>query len=130
MANNLTNYAESALLKHILGIASFAMPTGAYLALFTADPTETGSLVAEVTGGSYARQAITWGAEANGTVTNSADIAFPAATAAWGTITHVAIMDASVAGNALYVGALTASKNVANTDQFKVLAGQLSVSLD
>ena len=130
MANNLTNYGESALVKHLVGKAAFTMPATVYVSLHTADPTETGSTAAELVGNAYVRQAVAWGAEASGTIANSADIVWAAATASWGTITHIGICDAATAGNMLVYGALTASKAVGNADQFKLAASALSVGLD
>jgi len=99
-----------------------------YLALYTDDPTDadTGT---EISGGSYARQSITFGAPSNGTSTNSAAIEFPAATANWGVITHVGIRDALTSGNLLYHTALDASKTINNGDIFKILTSNLSVTL-
>lgn len=131
MANNLTDYLEKKLLDHCLGVASYTMPTTIYLALFTSDPTETGVAGAEVSGNAYARQSIAFSATTSGTGTtsNSADVTFPAATASWGTITHIGLMDAETTGNMLWYGPLTTSKAVATSDQFKVGATKLSISL-
>ena len=99
------------------------------MALFTTDPTDAGTGT-EVSGGSYARQSISWNTPASGAVTNSADVTFPQATADYGTVTHIGIYDASSAGNLLYHGALSASKSVTTNDTFIVEAGDLSISLD
>lgn len=130
MPNNLTNYGESALVKHLVGKAAFTMPTTVYVSLHTADPTETGSMAAELVGNAYARQAVTWGIEAGGTIANSAELAWAIATGAWGIITHIGICDAAVAGNMLVFGTLSAAKTVASGDQFKMAASALSVTLD
>lgn len=53
--------------------------------------------VTESTGGSYARQAITWAAASGGTRTNSAQLSIPIA--AGQTIQSVGVWDASTAGN-------------------------------
>ena len=64
-----------------------------------------------------------------GLIDNVAEIAFTTATAGWGTVTDVAIVDtASGAGNILYYGALTASKVVNSGDTFKFNAGDLDVT--
>lgn len=102
---NLTNYAEKKLLDHTLAKASYTMPSAVYLALFTASPGETGSLTAEVSGGSYARVELTSKMAATvlgtGILTNSAVVTFAVASAAWGSITHVGVCDASSSGNVL-----------------------------
>ena len=94
-------YLRSRLLKHALAIASYTMPTNTYLALFTVDPTINNSGT-EVVGGSYARQLIDWGTEANGEVANDATVAFTNLPAC--TITHWGIYDASTVGNLLFLG--------------------------
>jgi hypothetical protein len=128
MANNLTNYAENKVLNHILGVAAFTMPT-VYLALFTADPTEAGTGT-EVSGGAYARKAIAFTTATTGATSNSADVLFDTATASWGTITHVGLMDALTGGNMLWYGALSTAKTVPSGDQFKMAATKLSVSIE
>lgn len=77
-----------------------AMPAWTpYLALFVGDPLAGG---AEVTGGGYARQPVTFGLPSGYTMTNTALVAFPTPTGAWGgagvALTHAAIMDAAVGG--------------------------------
>lgn len=128
MANNLTNYAESKLLDHILGKTSYTKPT-TYVALFTAAPGEAGGGT-EVSGGSYARVALSSTAASSGVADNDVAITFPVASAGWGTITHVAIMDASSGGNMLMYAALDASKVVASGDQFSFAAGALDFTLE
>jgi hypothetical protein len=106
-------------------------PTSLYVGLLTANPTDS-TAGTEVTGGSYARVAVTsslanWaGTQAaastvassgtSGTTSNNAAITFPAPTANWGTITGVGIYDATTAGNLLIYSALTTSKTVNNGD--------------
>jgi len=124
----MTDYLEDKLLNHTFRNLAFTPPTTVYLALFTAAPGETGGGT-EVSGGDYARQAITFGAPSpSGTIKNSADITFPTATADWGTITHVAIMDAATAGNMLVYGALTVQKVVGTGDIFRVTTNNLTVT--
>jgi hypothetical protein len=127
MANNLSNFAENELLDHILGVGSYTMPT-VYVALYTTDPTDadTGT---EVSGGAYARQTVTFSASSGGATSNPTKVTFPAATASWGTITHIGLRDAATAGNLLWHGALSTSKAVATDDTFEIGATKLSVSL-
>lgn len=131
--SQLSNYAEKKLLDHLLGKAAYTMPTTVYLALFTADPGEAGGLTAEVTAGGYARLAITSlmtaTDAATGTSTSTGAITIGPATAGWGTITHVAIMDAATAGNTLLYGPLASAKTIASGDSFQMAAGQLSAVL-
>lgn len=130
----MSNYLENKLQDHVLGGPDYARPATVYVALFTADPGETGA-TGEVSGGSYARAAVTnnstnWPAASGGVKSNGTTITFPTATASWGTITHMAIFDAATAGNMLYHGALSASKTVGNGDTFDFPAGNISITFD
>lgn len=130
----LSNYLEDKILRYILRAnnGSLVSPSTVYLGLFTADPADV--IASEVTGGSYARKAITFNdPTTNGTAmrcSNSAVITFPQATASWGTITHFGIFDALSGGNLLVTGALSASKAVANTDTIEFAAGSITVDTD
>ena len=134
MANNLANYAENKVLELLVGKTAFTTPT-AYVALFTAAPSDTGGGT-EVSGGSYARKSTAgadWAAASGGSIQNANDIVFTTASADWGTVTHVALIDSSTSGgsnNYLWWGPLTASKVVNNGDIFKFLAGTLVMTLD
>ncbi|WP_051324003.1 phage tail fiber protein [Candidatus Solirubrobacter pratensis] len=128
MANNLTNFTETELLKWLLNLTPAYTPGATKLALYTVTPGEAGGGT-EVSGGSYVRQSITWGAVTSGTVSNSADITFPSATADWGTITGIGIWD-NGGTNMLWYGPLTAAKTIATGEIFKVLSANLTVSLD
>ena len=107
-------------------------PATLHYALFTATPSDAGGGT-EVTGGSYARVAVTSSAAnmaatngatlttnpstgTTGTTSNNAAVTFPAPTANWGTITSFAVFDAATGGNMLIYGALSASKTVNNGD--------------
>lgn len=124
----MSNYLENALINLTIRNTAYTAPTTVYLALYTTDPTDadTGT---EVTGGSYARQSITFGAPSNGVSTNSAAIEYPAATASYGTVTNIGIRDALTGGNLLYHAPLATSKTVATGDIFRISAGNLSVTL-
>ena len=98
----------------------------AYVALFTTATTDAGGGT-EVSGGGYARQLVGLSAAsgAGGSTSNAADITFPTATADWGTVTHVAIMDAATLGNMIMHSPLDASKAIATGDTFKINATEL-----
>lgn len=120
-------------------------PASYYVALNTAACSDS-STGTEVTGGSYARVAVSraeasWkgthgsatGASSgtNGTISNAAAITFPAPTANWGTITHFAIYDASTSGNMVLCQALTTSKTVNNGDAAPAFAiDALTIQID
>jgi hypothetical protein len=125
-----THYLSDAVLNEVLRNVEYAQAATVYVALFTT-PTDKNGGGTEVSGGGYARQAVTFGAPGAGVdgrkVANSAEVAFPVATADWGTITHVAIFDAASGGNMLYQGAMEAAKTINTNDQLKFAVGDLSV---
>ena len=103
----------------------------AYVALFTTATTDAGGGT-EVSGGGYARQlaGLSAASGAGGLTSNTADITFPTATADWGTVTDVAIMDAATAGNMIMHSPLDASKAIATGDTFKINATELVCTID
>ena len=124
----MSNYLENALINVTLRATVYTAPTTVYVALYTTDPTDA-DVGTEVTGGSYARQSVTFAAPSNGVSTNSADVTFPTCTLAWGTVTHIGIRDASTSGNLLYHTPLDVSKTISIGDIFKITTGNLSVTL-
>ena len=124
----MSNYLENALINATLRNTGYTSPSVVYLALYTSDPTDSDTGT-EVSGGSYARQSITFGAPSNGVTTNSAAIEFPQATGSWGTVSYVGIRDALTTGNLLYHTALDSSKTIESGDIFKISIGSLSVTL-
>ena len=123
-----SNYLENALINAVLRNTSYTSPATVYVSLYVSDPTDADSGT-EVSGGSYARTAVTFGAPSNGVSTNSADVTFPTATAAWGSVTHIGIHDASTGGNLLFHAPLDTSKTIDSGDIFKITSGNLSVTL-
>ena len=124
----ISNYLENALVNATLRNTTYTSVATVYVSLFTSDPTDadTGT---EVSGGSYARTAVTFAAPSNGVTTNSADVTFPTCTAAWGVVGWIGINDASTAGNLLYHSPLDTSKTIDSGDIFKISTGNLSVTL-
>lgn len=124
----MTDYTEERVLKHFAGISSFTMPTSIFLALHTATPGEAGSSN-EVSGGSYARQAITftWNSGSS-RVENTAQVAFTNMPAA--TVSHWSIKDASTAGNTLFYGAFSASRTTSSGDELRLAAAALQLTAD
>ena len=121
---SLTNYGENGMLN------LFRVNTTYYLALFTSTPGEGGDLTSEVSGGSYARQAVTFGTPADGIVQNSAVVEFPAATDTWGTVAYWALCDAASGGNAWWFGSITVPKTITAGDIYRIPVGSLSLSVD
>jgi hypothetical protein len=131
---NLTNYAENKLIDHVLGEAgeTYTGPSSVFVALCTADPgeTATGSTLTEPSGGAYSRMEVLFGVAADRATANTTSIAFNTATVGWGTISHFAICDALVTGNALAYGVLAASKRVLVDGEFSVALGDLDLSFN
>ena len=137
----MTDFLENKLIDFLfrgqaLGITGASAgagsgPTTLYFGLLTAAPSDS-SAGTEVSGGSYARVSVAstlanWaGTQAaastsassgtSGTTSNNGTVTFPAPTANWGTITHMAVFDASSGGNMLIYSALATSKTVNNGD--------------
>ena len=124
----ISNYLENALINGTLRATNFTAPAAVYVSLHTADPTDAGT-GAEVSGGSYVRQAAPSGAPSNGASTTTADITYPQATASYGTVGWIGIWDASTSGNLLYHTPLNTSKTIDTGDIFKITSGSLTVTL-
>lgn len=106
MAGSKSNYLEDKMLDHVLGGPDYTRPATLYFGLFTAEPNEAGTGT-EVTGGSYARVAVTnnatnFPASSGSQKQNGTPVTFVAATADWGTIVAVGVFDASSSGNMLF----------------------------
>jgi hypothetical protein len=126
----MTNYLESKVAQHVLKNTAYTPPTTLYIALHTADPTEVGN-VSEVTTGAYAtyaRKAVTLGAESGGSCVSAADLTWDTMPAI--TISHISVWDALTGGNSLLYGALGASKTMASGDSFRLASGQITLGFD
>jgi hypothetical protein len=125
----MSNYLENALINATLRNTSYTSPSTVYVGLYTTDPGE-GNTGTEVSGGSYARVAVTFSAPSNGVSTNTGAVTFPTATNTWGTITHIGILDALTSGNLLYYTALDSTRSILSGDIFTISIGNLSVTLE
>lgn len=125
---SFSNYLETELLDHVFTNSAYTSPTTVYVSLHTANPDEDASGT-EVSGGGYVRQSGSFSVTGN-TATTTAAVEYPTATADYGTVTHVAIWDASTAGNMLAYAALTASKTISTGDVFRIPTGDLDITLD
>lgn len=113
------------IIDHIFRNQAFTPPTTIYCSLHTADPAETGAN--ECTGGSYARQSVTFSAASGGASSNSGALNFTGMPAC--TVTHVALWSLVSGGNCLMEGALTSSKAVGAGDTFQIAIGDLDLSM-
>lgn len=127
----MSDYLESAVLAHTLGVVPYAAPSAVYVALFTVAPTDAGGGT-EVAGGSYGRQAATFAVSGDDptTAVNSAQVNFPQATGTWGVVVAAGIYDATTDGNLLYWADLVSPKEVVPGSDFYFPAGDLEITLD
>ena len=130
-AGALADYAENKVVDALIRAQAIGTPATWYATLYTTCPTDS-TAGTEVTGGSFARVAITAGltqwagtqsagsttasSGTNGTTSNNASITFPAPTANWGVVTCWGLTDASTAGNIWIYSALTVNKTINNGD--------------
>jgi hypothetical protein len=133
---SMSNSTENDALKAFLQGTDPSYRAGAtqYLALFTADPGETASLVAEATYTGYARVALTkstaW-TDGGSTFTNAALVQFGACTAGTNTISHFAVVDTASGAVAMMIsGSLSSSLAVSTGIQPQFAIGALSVGAD
>lgn len=134
MAGSKSDYLENEILDHVLGGADYSRPGTVYIALYTVAPTDAGGGT-EVTGGDYARVAVTnnttnWPAASSGSKSNGTAFTFTQATADWGTVVAFGILDALTSGNLLYWGDLTASKSVESGDTAEFAASGITITED
>ena len=130
----LSNSAEKLLLDFMMTTGTATRPTAWYVALYTSAPDDasTGSTGGtEVSGNGYSRQAVTFAAAATpgGTTTSTDAQSFTASGGDFGTVTHMAIIDASSGGNMLWHGALTTSRTVNDGDTLTFSAGNIDLTL-
>jgi len=126
--SEMSNYLETKILDYVLRDTADWAPATVYLALHTADPAEDAS-GAEVSGGSYARQACAFDAThaTGGNTANTSAESFTGMPAC--TVSHIGIWDHASAGNLLFYTDVTASKTVASGDTISVAAGAVTVTL-
>ena len=127
----MSNYLENKVLDYVLRDQADWAPTAVYLSLHTANPDEDGSGT-EVSGGSYARQAITFNAAhaTNGTIDNSSEETFTNMPGV--AVTHIGIwdsVDSSGSNNLLFYGAVSSPKTVTAGDTITLAAGALDITL-
>lgn len=130
---DMSGYIRDAIFNKILRNTNFTTPVTVYVACFTAITDAVAGTGTEVStsGTAYARVAVTLTDPAGtGAGQASADVNFAQATADWGTIVGVALVDtASGAFNALTkIKTLSPSKLVSNGDVFTIPAASLTVS--
>lgn len=136
---SFTDYLEDKILDHVFGGSAYTAPTTLYVGLHTSASSDSAAGT-EVSGGSYARQTVTFtvsGTSPTEATTGSA-VEFPTSTATWGTVTYAGVYDALTGGNLLAYAELTdpsdfttaLPKTIASGDIFRISAGNLKIRLD
>lgn len=139
--SHMTNYGENKLIDFFRG-QGWSLPADWHVGLLSA---YSDSSVTEITGTSYARQAVTrslanWsGTQGSGTTlassgtshrsTNNVAVNFGTAGSAWGTVVAVALFDASTGGNCVWVAPLVASVTIATSDPVNFPANTIGFTL-
>jgi hypothetical protein len=128
-----STYLANKIANHVYRNTAYTSPTAVYVALFTSTASlaelKAGTLTNEVTGGSYARVAATFSAPTDGDA-GATTVTFPSATAGWGTIRYVAIMDASTAGNVLTYAQNSSDVTINSGNTYQYNTNALSETVD
>lgn len=126
MADNLTNTAENKMLDALVGTASYSANTPIKLALVTAGGSDTAAGT-EVSGGSYARQTITFNAASSGSIDSAAAVSFTNMPTC--TVTGIELWDSAGTPVRLAYGNLTSSKSLTSGDTLEFAAGSITLTL-
>lgn len=134
MPSRLSNTdANNSLNVRFGAVASNAPATYHFALLTTAPSNNDGAGAVEVTGGAYARVAVTnnatnFPAAASRSKSNGTAITYPPATANWGTVVGVALYDAATAGTFRGYAALAQAKTVNSGDTASIANGAFTVT--
>ncbi len=123
---SISNYLEGALMDAVFNSIAYDNNGGVWVKLHIGDPGEAGTTNAA---GETTRKQLTNAASSGGVFTSTNDLIWTNVSTSE-TYTHISLWDASVAGNCLWSGALTASKAVIAGDTFTIPTGSLTVTLD
>lgn len=137
MANATAKTLADDILNWVKGTTFTAAPANLYVGLFSTTPTANTGSGTEISGSSYARQAVAssaWSAISQNAdtihdqISNSNAITFPAVTTSGYTVVGVGVWDAATAGNLLWYQAVT-SQAVAVGNQYQIASGQLTLEV-
>lgn len=139
----LSDYAENKATDLFLRGQAFTAPATVYFGLSTVACNDAG-YGTEVTGGSYARVALTanltnWsGTQSAGSTaassgtggasSNNVAVNFTTPSAGWGTVVSWFVSDATTAGNELFCANLTVSKTINSGDSVSFAIGAITVT--
>lgn len=124
----MTDYLADKIRDHTLLNISYTSPATLYLALFVTATTEAGGGT-EVTGGSYARQAITFAAGVDaGLGEQSGGLSFAGMPAC--TVVAIGVHDALSSGNMLYHARLPRQRIVTGGETLNLGSGLVRILID
>lgn len=125
---SLTVAERNKVLDHITGRSGYTAPTDAYLQPTTTVPTASSAGTA-ISGGGFARIAVTFSAASAGAITNSADVEFGAAGADYGDIAGWDLYDAVTGGDRIAWDSQSPVKAYNTSDTLTVPAGDLDITM-
>ena len=126
MAGSLTNAAETAVLEALFNTSDvYTAPFKCALVTVIGTDSSAGT---EATGGSYARQTISFAAASSGSITTSADLTFTLMPAC--TVVGIDIYDSNGSPIRVAWASLASNKTVGAGDTLVIPAGSLTVTLD
>lgn len=125
---------KNAVLDRLFSGATLTIPGTLHFGLSTTQPTDAGTNVTEPTGGSYARVSVTnnvsnFPVAVAGAKSNANDIVWPAATGNWGTVGWWVAYDSATVGVFHHWGTLQTARVIATGDTFRIVAGDLVITL-
>jgi len=123
----MTDYLADALRDHVLRNTTYTSPATVYAALFSTATTEVGTGT-EVTGGSYARQAVTFSAGTPAGQAIAGGISFSSMPTV--TVVALAIYDAASGGNMLFHGRLPSARAVVSGETYVLNSSDLRILID
>jgi hypothetical protein len=120
MASGLSHFAVQKLLNKMTGGTDFTPAATFYVSLWTVSPTQANSGGTEVSGGGYARKAVTNNTtnfpNISGTTRtmtySGATVDFGVTTASWGNVIAVGWHDASTGGNLWWLTEFTQAQTI------------------
>lgn len=122
-----STFLRNKLLDFLDGTA-YSAPATVYLGLFVT-PVNADGTGTEVSGGGYARKALTFSAASGGSITTSASVAWtPLDSAGANTIFGWGIFDAASGGNLLFYGLFSTPMSVAANRNLTLDAGAVTIS--
>jgi hypothetical protein len=143
-AQAFSDYAENKIVDAIFRGQALGAPATLYFGLSTTACSDS-SVGTEVTGGDYARVAVTASlanlagtqsagstsasSGTGGTTSNNAAINFPTPTAGWGTVSYWFIADASSGGNIWICDDLTTPKTINAGDTVSFAIGSMTITV-